>query len=505
MNYSIIDLLKQDAQLYPNKISFADVNNEITFAQLNKKAQEFASGLLPYVKPTEPIVFFMNKSVELIIGFMGTVYAGCCYSVMDVNQPEARMLKILEVLQPALIITTAKNKKKLDKISVKQPIVLFDSLFTTINKLALDKIDQSRLDIDPLYINFTSGSTGIPKGVAISNRSVLEFMEIFPQTVGIMHEDIIGNQAPWDFDVSVKDIYSGLKMGATVQIIPRMFFSFPTKLLDFLCERNITTLVWAVSAMCFVSTMKGFEYKVPSSVNKVMFSGEIMPIKHYKIWKQFLPNAQFINLYGPTEITCNCTYYKLDSSKKYEQGIPIGTSFKNEKVFLLDEHNNLVKKTTSNVLGEICVSGTALGLGYYNNGDKTNEAFVQNPLNHLYYERIYRTGDIGKYDSAGNLYYVTRKDFQIKHLGHRIELFEIEQITDNIENVVRSCCVYDYEKKRLVLFYVGSSEEKEVKKQLKELLPMYMMPNHTTKIDRLPMTKNGKIDRKLLLQQYKEG
>ena len=503
MNYSVIDLLKNDAKRYPNKIAFADVENQITYNQLNTKAQSFASGLLAVTKPQQPIVFFMDKSVDLIIGFMGTVYAGCCYSVIDVKQPLSRLTKILDVLNPALIITTETNKKSLDTLASIYKVVVFESIFSNINATELAKIDDNRLDIDPLYINFTSGSTGVPKGVAVSNRSVLEFMQTFPSTVEITHDDVIGNQAPWDFDVSVKDIYSGLKLGATVQIIPRSYFSFPTKLLDFLCERNVTTLIWAVSAMCFVSTMKGFEYKVPSSVNKVMFSGEIMPIKHYQIWKRFLPNAQFINLYGPTEITCNCTYFKLDPNASYSQGIPMGKAFKNERVFLLDDINAEI--TTPEILGEICVSGTTLALGYYNNKEKTDEVFVQNPLNHLFNETIYRTGDIGKYDKDGNLHYCTRKDFQIKHMGHRIELFEIENNVNSIESVVRSCCVYDTEKKRLVLFYIGDIDLKNLKKRLKSILPMYMMPNHTEKLEQFPLTKNGKIDRKLLLQHYKES
>ena len=148
----------------------------------------------------------------------------------------------------------------------------------------------------------------MPKGVTVSHRSVLDFIPQFAEIFGITQNDILGNQAPFDFDVSVKDLYTALYTGAKVQIIPRAYFSQPTKLMDYLADHEVTILVWAVSAMCFVSIMNGFSYRIPSRVRQVLFSGEVMPIKHLMKWKSALPHARFVNLYGPTEITCNCTY-----------------------------------------------------------------------------------------------------------------------------------------------------------------------------------------------------
>ena len=319
---------------------------------------------------------------------------------------------------------------------------------------------------------------------------------------------VIGNQAPFDFDVSVKDIYSSLKTGATLQLIPKMCFSFPTKLLDFLDDRKVTTIIWAVSALCIVTTLNGFEYKRPSSLNKIMFSGEVMPIKHLNAWRVQYPDAMFVNLYGPTEITCNCTYYIIDREFGLDEKLPMGKPFANERVFLLDDEDKLVDAGRPGELGEICVSGTAVTMGYLRNPEKTAAAFVQNPLNDRYLETIYRTGDLGYYSEDGELFFSSRKDFQIKHMGHRIELGEIETYMNAIEGLLRSCCIFDTDENKILGFFEieGASEldRKGVTHALKDKVPQWMIPNVLVKVETMPITKNGKIDRKELMKIYKE-
>jgi len=326
-------------------------------------------------------------------------------------------------------------------------------------------------------------------------------MEYFPSMFGITGEDKIGNQAPFDFDVSVKDIYSTLKVGATMVIIPKKLFSIPTELLDFLCEHQVTTLIWAVSALCLIPQLKGFTYKIPSRVNKVLFSGEAMPVKHLTTWQKYLPDARYVNLYGPTEITCNCTYYPVERKFETHEILPIGKAFPNEKVFLLDQDDKLV--TEKDQIGEICVSGTALALGYYNNPEQTNKAFIQNPLNTHCLETIYRTGDLAFYHENGDLCFAGRKDFQIKHMGHRIELEEIEAVINSFPLIQRACCVFDEEKNRIRAFYVGEMEGGEISVRMRESLPVYMIPSAFYSLPELPVTANGKIDRKKLLEVCK--
>ena len=499
-----LDYLEQSARHYPDKIAFADEMSTCTYKELWETARSVGTKLANYVPPRSPVPVFMEKRVETIYAFLGAVYAGCFYVLLDSKLPSERLKQILQTLQSEVLVLHPDYEKQFKALEYERNVVnILEALQEEEDAVLLEAIREQRLDIDPLYAIFTSGSTGIPKGVLVSHRSVIDFMEEFVDIFGITDKDVIGNQAPLDFDVSVNDIYSTLKTGATMQIIPKKMFSFPTKLLDYLDEREITTLIWAVSALCIVTTLKGLEYKVPQKVNKIIFSGEVMPIKHLNEWKKYLPDALYANVYGPTEITCNCTYYIVDREFQPGESLPIGQPFSNEKVFLLDEGNQLVREAGKK--GEICVSGTALSLGYYRNPEQTKKVFVQNPLNEKYLERIYRTGDMAYYGHDGYLYFASRKDFQIKHMGHRIELGEIELAMEMAEGIRRACCTYDEPENKIIAFYEGEAEKRQIVRALGKKLPAYMIPNVWVKLDRLPITKNGKIDRKKMLKEYREG
>ena len=501
---NILDYLEQSARHYPDKIAFADEMSTCTYKELWETARSVGTKLANYVPPRSPVPVFMEKRVETIYAFLGAVYAGCFYVLLDSKLPSERLKQILQTLQSEVLVLHPDYEKQFKALEYEGNVVnILEALQEEEDAVLLETIREQRLDIDPLYAIFTSGSTGIPKGVLVSHRSVIDFMEEFVDIFGITDKDVIGNQAPFDFDVSVKDIYSTLKTGATMQIIPKKMFSFPTKLLDYLDEREITTLIWAVSALCIVTTLKGLEYKVPQKVNKIIFSGEVMPIKHLNEWKKYLPDALYANVYGPTEITCNCTYYIVDREFQPGESLPIGQPFPNEKVFLLDEGNQLVREAGKK--GEICVSGTALSLGYYRNPGQTKKVFVQNPLNEKYLERIYRTGDMAYYGHDGYLYFASRKDFQIKHMGHRIELGEIELAMEMAEGIRRACCTYDEPENKIIAFYEGEAEKRQIVRALGKKLPAYMIPNVWVKMDRLPITKNGKIDRKKMMKEYREG
>lgn len=495
---NILEYLEKSAEDYPEKIAFADEELSCTFRELEESSRRIGSALAGRICPGSPVPVFMEKGVETIKVLMGVVQAGGFYVVLDTHQPRLRLEQILDTLDAELLITSAKYEKELEALGFTGEVLRFEQLSRAqLLPEALKKVRCKTKDTDPLYGIFTSGSTGTPKGVVVCHRSVIDFIEHFTEIFEITEDEVIGNQAPWDFDVSVKDIYSGLKTGARVEIIPRKLFSFPMPLLDFLCERQVTTLIWAVSALCIITTLRGFEYRVPEKIRKVLFSGEAMPVKHLNQWRRYLPEAIYVNLYGPTEITCNCTYYIVDREFQPGESLPIGQAFPNECVVLLDENDREICRPGPE--GEICVTGTALALGYYRNPEQTQKAFVQNPLNISYPERMYRTGDMGYYGEDGLLYFSSRKDFQIKHMGHRIELGEIETAMEQTEQIVRACCIFDSGK--ILAFYEGDIDRRELKKQMGTRLPAYMLPNRFCRVDHMPLTKNGKIDRKKLLEE----
>jgi non-ribosomal peptide synthetase component F len=341
--------------------------------------------------------------------------------------------------------------------------------------------------------------------VLVCHRSVIDFIEVFTDTFGITGDDVLGNQAPLDFDVSVKDIYSGLKTGAEVVLIPKSYFTFLKNLLELLEERRVTNLTWAVSALCLISTMEGLEFLRPEHLKRIMFSGEVMPANHLQYWKKHYPDALFVNLYGPTEITCNCTYHIIGPEDDLTAPIPIGRAFRNERVVLLDDADALV--TAPGQEGELCVGGTAVTLGYYNDAERTAKAFVQNPLNTMFPEIIYRTGDLAKYGEDGLLYFAGRRDFQIKHHGRRVELGEIEAAL-TAAGATRACVLYMAEAERIVAYVITGDDPQIYYKALKQKLPDYMIPSDIIQTDAFPLTHNGKLDRKALTADWhthKEG
>lgn len=494
---NVLNYLVSCAERIPEKCAVVDGTVSLSYGELCEKSARIGTALSKLKTENEPVGVYMEKDASALCAFFGVCFSGGFYSFFNTELPQNRLSQIAEVLKPRVVVTTEELKKTAEEIFPDFEIVVFEELEKEeADRALLEKILKRRIDTDPLYVNFTSGSTGTPKGIAVSHRSVIDFIDCFTETFEITENDVIANQAPFDFDVSVKDIYSALKTGATLAVVPRRLFSEPAKLVDFLCEKNVTVMIWAVSALCLLSTFHALDYKTPESVQKILFSGEVMPLKALRNFRAHLPEATFVNLYGPTEITCNCTYHILEKERDYADGIPIGKPFLNEDVFLLDKENKKVLE--SGKTGEICVRGSALALGYYYSPLQNEAHFVQNPLNNRYPEKIYRTGDLGRFDENGDLFFCGRKDFQIKYMGHRIELEEIERAMGEIDGVERCCCIFDEKKSRLKGYYVGTIDKAELHTVMKAVLPSFMIPGILRQVEEMPLNKNGKIDRKKL-------
>ena len=496
---NILKYLEASFTAFPRNTAVLDDRKKYTYEEYYHLTRRIGSGLCAYVRQRQPVGVYMEKCADAVAVFLGAVWAGGFYSCLNTELPDARLEGIASVLCPGVIVTQEALLEKAQALFPDCPIVTVEALSQAPEKEEVLRSRQARFcDTDVLYVNFTSGSTGVPKGIAVGNRSVLDFIDCFVPLFGIDHTDVVANQAPFDFDVSVKDIYSALKAGACLAVVPRRLFSLPTQLIDFLCDTGTTTMIWAVSALCLITGFHALDYRTPEKLKRIIYSGEVMPLKALKEFRRHLPDILYVNVYGPTEITCNCTYHILDKNRDYEGGVPIGKPFPNEDVFLLDEENRLV--TEEGREGEICVRGTCLALGYYKNEEQNAAHFVQNPLNSCYPERIYRTGDLGKYNDLGELVFSGRKDFQIKYMGHRIELEEIERAMNAIDGVERACCLFDEKRSRLKGFYVGTVSKEALHEAMKGSLPMFMIPGILRQVEGMPLTKNGKIDRKALAE-----
>ena len=490
---NILEYLEKTVKEVPDKTAYTDGKHGLTFAEVFRYSRAIGSYLSREGFYREPVVIYMKKSPEAVAAFYGVVYGRCFYVPFDEEMPEYRVSLILETLKPRLMICDAYTEKKLIKIGFSGRTLRFeDAVKTEIRDEKLAEIREASMDTDPIYIVFTSGSTGVPKGVAACHRSVLDYVENLSKVLGFNRETVFGNQSPLYFDACLKELYPTMMFGATTYLVPKSLFMFPVKLVEYLNENHINTVCWVVSALTMISSMGTFDKVVPKYLHTVAFGSEVFPIKQFNLWRHALPEAQFTNLYGPTECTGMSCYYRVNREFGPDDVIPIGRPFKNTEILLLNDEDQPAGEGET---GEICIRGTCVTLGYYRNPEKTKEVFVQNPLNDCYPELIYRTGDIGRYNEFGELVFVSRKDHQIKHMGHRIELGEIEVHVNQMAGIRMSCCVYDKEREKIVLFYVGDAEGKDIIKALKEKLPRYMIPNLVEKIEEMPFTANGKLNR----------
>lgn len=500
MQNNVLEYLERTVLEVPDKVAYANEVYGITFAEVCYNARAIGSYLHQKGYYNEPVVVFMSKQPKTVVAFFGTVYGGNYYVPLDDEMPRYRIELILEKLNPKAIICDEVTKDLIATYGVNADILMYDEIVKTeVNEEALLVIREKQLDTDPIYIVFTSGSTGVPKGVMACHRSVLDYIETLSEVLEFNRETVFANQTPLYFDACLKELYPTIKFGATTYIVPKSLFMFPIKLVEFLNEYKVNTVCWVVSALTMISAFKVFNKVVPKYLHTIAFGSEVFPIKQFHIWREALPEAKFFNLYGPTETTGMCCYYPVEREFSLDEVLPIGGPFKNTEILLLNEKNQLA---TDGEVGEICVRGTSLTLGYYKDFDKTKEVFVQNPLNTLYPELIYRTGDLGKRNEYGELIFVSRKDYQIKHMGHRIELGEIEVNVNMCDGINSSCSVYDNESGKIVLYYVGDVVKKELTTYLKERLPRYMIPNYIEQLDMMPLTSNGKMDRVTLKQQY---
>ncbi len=505
MKKNILEYFFETVDALPNKIAVSESNAKITFAQLDQSAQALANKIIATKDLIKvPIAVYLDKSIDLIIADIGITYSGNFFMNLDVKSPEDRIRNIIDLVKPTLIITDA-QKVSIVKELTNSHIIQVDDLKLRDENYA--RIDLKRrlnklIDTDPFCVINTSGSTGTPKGVVLNHRSYANYTRWGISKFNFNADTKLGVLSPVIFDHFHYELCLMMTTGAELVLLDNNQAMFPIKILENLKSSQVNYIFWVPTIMVNIANMDLLSRISLPELKMIWFAGEVFPTKQFNYWRAHFPESVFVNLYGPTEATVDCTFYVVDRILADDEPIPIGNSCNNTDVIILDDQNNIVDKEGE---GELCIRGTSLAMGYYNNPEKTAEAFVQNPLNISYPEIIYRTGDVVEYNIYGELIFKGRKDTLIKHLGYRIELGEIEHLAINNLNLFKNACaLYNQTKKEILLVYESESEIPItiIRKELSRVLPKYMIPTIIDRVDQMPRNANGKIDRALLRKMF---
>jgi len=528
MPYLLQQLLTNSAGRHPSNEAVVDKEATLTYRELDEFSNQLAYTLRENgVEKGDRVGIYLNKSIKSVIAIFGVLKAGASYVPMDPTAPARRSAFIIGNCGIKALVSSqqkiANLRQVLPDLSPVQCLVFTDDgapleQETPPEVRAVSWAEVSRMppclpppngliENDLAYILYTSGSTGEPKGVAITHRSSLTFVDWAHECFDVRATDRLSNHAPLNFDLSIFDIFAGFKAGATVVLVPEEFSVFPMNLADFIEKQRITIWYSVPSVLTRLVLYGGLDRHQFSNLRTILFAGEVFPIKYLRDLKDLIPHAEYYNLYGPTE-TNVCTYYEAgDISPERVEPLPIGKACPNTQVFALTTEDEIAGPDE---VGELCVRGPSLMNGYWGLPERTEESLVPDPVHpFLHGEKMYRTGDLVKQDGDGNYLFLGRRDNMIKSRGYRIELGEIETVLYGHPQVqeVAVVAIPDEQignaiKAVLVIRNVKEVTIRELKDFCSEYVPKYMIPGIFEFCTELPKTSTGKVDKTLLVKEH---
>lgn len=509
MKTSIHHHFVETVRRHPQKLAVLEMGQAWTFAQLRQSVDALTAELLARnLAPNSVVAVLLRKSYQTVVSDLAITAAGCVYMNLDVKSPPARVGQILEVIKPALVLTDEQGASILAKVEgAGVPVLDIGRVPQTPGDAAVANPGESRLsemiDTDPYCIINTSGSTGVPKGVVLNHRSFFDFVLWSEEALGIDGTEVIGSLSPVIFDIFSYELCMLAFKGSTLCLIDERLSPYPARILEILQKNRVSYIFWVPTIMVNIANMGLLEKFPLPDLRMVWFAGEVFPTVHFNKWFDSLPGVRFVNLYGPIEITLDCTFHEIKQRMHDEVPIPIGRACRNTSLLVLNEDGT---PTPDGEVGELHVRGTSLAMGYYNNPEQTARSFIQNPLNRSYPELLYKTGDL-VVRQDGVYHFRGRADTMIKHLGYRIELADIEHtILNAIPLVTNVCVVYDSNHKHIIAFCESTTEInfQMFRLTLEKKIPSYMIPHRIELVKSMPMNPNGKIDRLRLKNLVRE-
>jgi amino acid adenylation domain-containing protein len=524
MEYLLQHLLAKAAREFPDKTAVICGGESVTYRELDELADKLAATLLENgMRRGDRVGIYMNKSVASVISIHGILKTGAIYVPLDPNAPPARLAYIIQNCGIRCLVASTRKARAIGAMFPEgnplQLVVLTDnSEFVpaglTVKAIRWSDVTDRKptaattnlsIETDLAYILYTSGSTGVPKGVMISHLNSLTFVNWAHDTIEVNSEDRVSNHAPLHFDLSIFDIFATIKAGATLVIVPDGLSPFPIRLAQWIEEQRISIWYSVPSVLSMMVLYGELERRQFSTLRTIVFAGEVFPVKYLRKLMKLIPHADYYNLYGPTE-TNVITWYKVPRiASRQVKPIPIGKACANTEVFALTEDGQIV--TRPGQTGELFARGSSVAQGYWGDVEKTKGSIIPNPLQPNFRENIYNTGDLVTLDQEGNYLFLGRRDHMIKSRGYRIELGEIETVLYNHPQVKEAVVVAvpdDVVGNRIKAFVVLSDNHvgsAELQGFCLKRIPKYMVPETIELRKELPKTSTGKIDRSTLMKQ----
>lgn len=484
----VTDYLDEAVYECPTSIVYTDEFRSISFEELRKEALRISTSIICREICKKPIAILLPRSIDCISSIWGIMYSGNFFSILNYENPHNYIIGLIDRLEPAIIVTNREIERIL-RGKIVCDILIVEEIINDVSLDAKNTKDIKILSSDLCCLIFTSGSTGEPKGVVTNHYALTEAVESWTNFIKLSQYSVIASQLPLYYAASMWcDIITCVKCRTHMYLIPSDFFKKPAKLLEFLCEKEITNITWSVAPIRLLTdflSLKTMEFPL---ISKIVVGGEVLSVELANKLKSFFPHSSIISVYGSTE-TAGAMYSEPNWDYVETGVIPLKNAFDNTQIIIIPDDTN-------GELYELFIKSTSLVQGYYKNIKLTNEVFVQNPLHKEYIDLVFKTGDLFRKSKNGELVYVGRRDFQVKKLGNIVNLNEIEKIVNSLKGIKNCGCIYD--KPEIVLFYEGVPNEREVWKYLRSMLPLYMIPDQIKMLDYLPYTKSGKIDRQTL-------